>query len=291
MITPLHAGETLDCSGLEHLVEHILAGGVHGLFLLGTTGEGPSLPYALRRDLIRRVCDLVRGRVPVLVGITDTVPDESLALARVAADHGSAAVVLAPPFYFPVSQGELWGYIERMAQALPLPFYLYNLPSLTKVTIGEEVVRRSLSLPNCLGLKDSSGDMNYFKRMQHVLGGEVRRSLFMGPEELLVDGLLAGGDGGVSGGANVWPRLYVDIFERAECGDWIGARAAQARVLAVSRKIYSIGGYGSTVIKALKAVLGIMGVCDAALAAPHLKMDESEVAVLKQALAQLGLKA
>src|SRR4029079_1920353 len=92
MITPLIDRDTLDVEGLERLVEHLLAGGVHGLFILGTTGEGPSLSYKLRLELIERGCQHVRGRVPVLVGITDTSFTETVALAEEAADDGASAL-------------------------------------------------------------------------------------------------------------------------------------------------------------------------------------------------------
>ena len=92
MVTPLSDPGHLDAAGTARLVEHILAGGVHGFFLLGTTGEAPDLPYAVRHELVRRVCEQVSGRVPVLVGVTDTMFDESLRLAETAADAGAAAV-------------------------------------------------------------------------------------------------------------------------------------------------------------------------------------------------------
>src|SRR5213596_1084394 len=104
MITPLLDRDTLDAAGLEKLIEHILGGGVSGLFILGTSGEGPSLSYRLRHELIRRVCQQVAARVPVLVGVTDTAFVESLNLAEHAAGAGAAAVVLAPTPYYPVDQ-------------------------------------------------------------------------------------------------------------------------------------------------------------------------------------------
>ena len=107
MVTPLVARDTLDVEGLERLVEHILAGGVAGLFVLGTTGEAPSLSYPLRREVIDRVCRQVDGRVPVLVGVTDTSFVESVRLAGHAADAGASAVVLSAPYYFPAGQPEL----------------------------------------------------------------------------------------------------------------------------------------------------------------------------------------
>ena len=91
LITPLRDRDALDEPGLERLIEHVLGGRVSGLFILGTTGEGPSLGYRLRRELIERTCRQVRGRVPVLVGITDTAVVEALDLARCAAEAGPFA--------------------------------------------------------------------------------------------------------------------------------------------------------------------------------------------------------
>src|ERR1700722_3121264 len=103
VVTPLLGRDELDAAGLERLIEHMLAGGVHGLFLLGTTGEAPGLSYRLRREFIERACRQVAGRVPVLVGITDTAFVEALNLARFAAEAGAQALVLAPPFSYPNS--------------------------------------------------------------------------------------------------------------------------------------------------------------------------------------------
>ena len=98
MVTPLRRDGRLDVAGCRRLVEHILKGGVHGLFLLGTTGEAPDISYEVRRELVRRVCAQVRGRAPVLVGITDTVFDESVKMAKYARTCGAAALVAAPPY-------------------------------------------------------------------------------------------------------------------------------------------------------------------------------------------------
>ena len=107
MVTPLRDRDELDVPGLEKLIEHILAGGVSGLFILGTTGEGPSLSYRLRREVIERTCKQVNHRVPVLVGITDTAFVESVGVARAAAEFGADALVVAPPYYLPEAQPEL----------------------------------------------------------------------------------------------------------------------------------------------------------------------------------------
>ena len=150
MVTPLRGRDELDLPGLERLIEHILSGGVNGLFILGTTGEGPSLSYQLRRDLIQRVCQQVNNRVPILVGITDTAFVESFNIAHSAADSGASAVVLAPPYYLPEAQPELHEYLEHLVPELPLPLYIYNMPALTKVHFELDTVRRAMDEPRII---------------------------------------------------------------------------------------------------------------------------------------------
>jgi dihydrodipicolinate synthase/N-acetylneuraminate lyase len=153
LVTPLLDRDRLDVAGLERLIEHVLGGGVHGLFILGTSGEAPNLSHRLRRELIDRVCRQVRQRVPVLVGITDTSFVEAVALARHAADKGAQAVVTSAPYYFPAGQPELLEFLERLMPELPLPLFLYNMPQMTKVTFEPETVRRVLHQERILGIQ------------------------------------------------------------------------------------------------------------------------------------------
>ncbi len=133
MITPLKGDDELDREGTVRLTEHLVAGGVHAIFLLGTTGEAQSLTYRLRYEFVELVCRQVAGRIPVLVGVTDTAFIESVRLAEHAAKCGAVGVVAAPPYYFAPSQQELIEYYTALADPLPLPLYLYNMPSHVKV--------------------------------------------------------------------------------------------------------------------------------------------------------------
>src|ERR1051325_8062257 len=104
LVTPLKDRDTLDARGLERVIEHVLAGGVHGLFLLGTTGEGTSLSYRLRHELVSSACWQVNGRVPLLVAVTDTSFIESVNLARHSAACGANALVVAPPYQMQIGR-------------------------------------------------------------------------------------------------------------------------------------------------------------------------------------------
>jgi 4-hydroxy-tetrahydrodipicolinate synthase len=261
MITPLLDRDNIDVPGLEKLIEHILAGGVHGLFVLGTTGEAPSLSYKLRYELIERVCKQVAGRVPVLVGITDTSHIESIKIAEFSHKNGVNAVVLAPPYYFPADQPELLEYIENLVPKLPLPLFLYNMPTCTKVCFEPQTVLKASQIKGIVGIKDSSGNMIFFHKLVSLLADRSDFSLLVGPEELLAETILLGGHGGVAGGANIFPKLYVDLYNAAVAGDLKKTRELHSKVMWISATIYSTGRHNSSFLKGVKCSLNLMGIC------------------------------
>lgn len=267
LVSPLSSRDEIDQTGLARLIEHVLAGGVHGLFLLGTTGEAPSLSYRLRRELIDRVTTQVAGRVPILVGITDTSFVESVRLAEHAAQAGATALVLSTPYYFPAGQTELTGYIENLVPELPLPLVLYNMPSLTKVWFEIETLQRLAAIPKIIGLKDSSGDLAYFQKAIELKKIRPDWSVMIGPEAKLPDAMRLGGDGGVAGGGNIFPKLFVDCYNACVAGDSVRVETLQADINAL-QQIYEVGKYASKYIKATKCCLSLLGICDDFMAEP-----------------------
>lgn len=290
MVTPLLDRDTLDIPGLERLVEHLITGGVAGLFVLGTTGEAPSLSYRLRRELVERTIKLVNGRVPVLVGITDTAFVESLALAKFSASCGAQAVVTSAPFYFAAGQPELSEYIEHLVTELPLPLFLYNMPALTKVSFELDTVKRAMDHQRIIGMKDSSGDMIYFHRLLELSKQRSDWTVLIGPEELTPEAVLLGGHGGVNGGANLHPRLYVDLYQAAAAQDLPCVRKLHAEVMALSGSIYTVGRHRSALIKGLKCALSLMGICNDAVAEPFQSFREPERERIRARMIALGLK-
>ncbi|RME95275.1 MAG: dihydrodipicolinate synthase family protein [Verrucomicrobia bacterium] len=289
LVTPLKGRDELDVAGLERLVERVLAGGVSGLFILGTTGEAPSLSHRLRAELVQRVCRQVAGRAPVLVGVTDTSFIESVNLARLAAEAGAAAVVTATPYYFPSGQEELREYLGHLLEALPLPLLLYNMPSLTKVRFERETLRWAVDQPGILGIKDSSGDMLYFHDVVELGRARPDWSVMMGPEQLLAEAVLLGAHGGICGGANFHPRLYVELYRAAAERDWERMLELNRRVHEIARAIYEVGRHASAVIKGIKCVLSLQGVCDDYMAEPFHRFREAERRVVAERAAALGL--
>lgn len=269
LVTPLLGQNQLDVEGLERLVEHILGAGAHGLFMMGTTGEGPSLSPRLRREVVEVACRAANERAPVIVGITDTNWESALELAQFAHQQGAAAAVAAPPPYFPLAQNEVLSYFNELAEALPLPLVLYNMPAMTKVHIDLETVRRLSEHPNIIGIKDSSGNMDFFLRLVRLAQSERPDwTVMIGSETLLPEAIAAGGDGSVCGGANFAPALFVALYHAARDNNRERVRQLQAQVIELGEQVYTLDQTPMAGVKGIKSALHVMGICEATMASP-----------------------
>lgn len=286
LLTPLEADLSLDAASLGRLVDHVIAGGVRGIFLLGTSGEGPTLSMATQRAAIESGCAFAGGRVPVLAGVTHSSLEESLGLARHAAACGADAVVTAGPLYMPVAQSQLLDFTLRLAGASPLPVYLYNMPSHTHAFFEEPTVVKLSEHPNVIGLKDSSGQIMYLHGLRRAIGREDF-TLMVGPEEMMPECVLLGIHGGVNGGSNLFPALYVSLYEAAMRGDLGEVRRLQAKVQDVSRGVYSAGTYSASYLQGVKCAAAALGLCKNVLAPPYRALEGAAEAKVRTAVASL----
>lgn len=281
MITPLTENGELDDKGLKKLIEHLIAGGVHGIFLLGTNGESPSLTYELRKELISKACEYIAGRVPVLVGITDTSFEGSIAIANHAKAAGADVVVIAPPYYFPISQDEMVEYLESLVPELPLPFMMYNMPSCTKLHLSIETIKRAKEL-GALGIKDSSGDIDYLYSLIAAFKGSPEFAIIVGTEAYLPETIQHGGHGAVAGGANFFPALFVDLYNATVAEDLIKIEELHTKVKLLYNTIYSVGKYESRYTKGTKCALAVMGICEDYMALPLRRFETKEREEIKK---------
>lgn len=288
LITPLATPDSLDPASLEKLVEHVIAGGVSAVFVLGTTGEGPAVPAAVRRQVVEVTCRAAANRVPVIVGITDSCLREALDLAEFSAAAGASAVVSAGPTYFPVAQPELEHYIRHLADASPLPLFLYNMPSHTHVRFAVPTVAAVAGHPNIAGLKDSSGEIMYLSALRHTLAQHPDFTLLVGPEEMMGESVLLGVHGGVNGGSNLFPSLYVQLYQAASNGDVATLRGLHARVTDISQRLYCAGTYGSSYMQGLKCAASLLGLCRNVLAPPYAPFDAAQTDTIHRHLVALG---
>ncbi len=267
LVTPLRDNETLDVESLERLIEHLIAGGVHGLFVLGTTGEEQSLSYEMRKQMIRE------------------------SLANVAADCGADGVVSAPPYYFATGQPELAQFYEELVPQLPLPVFLYNMPSHVKVSFAPDTVARIAQNEQVVGFKDSSANAVYFQSVMYKMQHRPDFAMLVGPEEITGECVLLGADGGINGGANMFPELYVAMYDAAKAHDISRVLELQQFIMQISTTIYTVGKHGSSYLKGLKCALSLLGIInDDFVASPFYKFETPEREKIRQALANLPIK-
>lgn len=287
MVTPLTADKKMDSRSLNLILEHLIKGGVHGIFILGTTGESSSLSVDFKEQLIQEALRIVDGRTPVLVGMTDSSLEVSNHLANMAHSYGAKAVVSAPPFYYHLSQGELIDYYQGLADQLPLPLFLYNMPSHTKMAFDIDTVLMLSKHQNIIGLKDSSANAPYFQKLIYLLKRKPNFSLLVGPEEILAESVLMGADGGVPGGANLFPQLYVELYEAAITKNFSTLIPLHHMVMEISTNLYSIDNNQSSYLKGLKAALATSNLCEMYLASPLNSFKKAEQNLIASRLDQL----
>jgi 4-hydroxy-tetrahydrodipicolinate synthase len=243
--------------------------------VLGTTGEGVALSYAKRRQLIEIAAETIEGKMPIYVGVTDTSFEEALDLTEFAFHAGASAVVAAPTYYLPIEQALIQRYFTMLADRAALPLVLYNMPSCTKSIIEPTTVLALSRHPNILGMKDSGGDVAYFRRIVSLLS-DVNFPILVGPEHLLWSTLRSGGTGGVCGGAQMWPRLYTLLVEAHENGDRSVAATCDAFIQRISQVVYRERAGRRVTTEAIKVVLESKGICQRWVAPPLEALSDSE---------------
>jgi 4-hydroxy-tetrahydrodipicolinate synthase len=274
LVTPLTDQYELDEEAFSKLLTHLIDGGVHGLFVLGTTGEAPSLSDSVKMKLLEQMADEVGTKIPWLVGITDTSLGRAIDWAHKAERMGANAVVAAPPYYFPASQTALYQFFEQLANESPLPLFLYNIPSHTRNRLDRDTIVSLLQLPNFAGYKDSTGDIMHFHWLyQQIAEMDQPYPYFLGPEELLLETTLLGASGGVNGGANIFPELYVRIYEAVKQGEIEKAKLLHRQVMQVSRFLYQSG---TAVTAGIKFALAEIGIGNGLVAPPQLNLSKEE---------------
>ena len=258
LVTPLLENKALDSIGLKKLIEYVLEGGVHGIFLLGTNGEGPSLSMDLKKQIITEACKIIDSRVPVLVNITDTSLEATLEIAEHSKISGADVLVVAPPYYFPISQQEMVDYLKELTPMLPLPFILYNIPSCTKLHLSVETIKEAKNL-GAIGIKESSGDITLLRALMEEFKDSPNFSIIAGAELFVSETITKGGHGAVAGGANFFPRLFVELYEASLSNDLEKIKELSEKVQQVNNTIYNVGNSPTKSIKAIKSALSQNG--------------------------------
>lgn len=287
VVTPLVNDYELDVPGLEKLIEYLIDGGVHGLFFLGTTGEAASLSLNLRQKLVEVAGAIINKRIPWVVGITDTCTGHSLELAKTSETAGADALVISAPYYLPMAQHEFIDYLAFLGPKLPLPYLLYNMPGCTKFHMKVETVERAKEL-GAAGIKDSSGDLGYLYELLEAFKTCSDFSVLSGTELFIPETMIFGGNGGVAGGANLFPRLFVRLYEAAVVKDLEKIYRLRKILLQIDKKIYNICPDDSKYIKTIKSALSAMGICSNYVAQPFRPSPNEQQEQMKANIRELG---
>ncbi|MET9392124.1 dihydrodipicolinate synthase family protein [Streptomyces sp. NPDC006624] len=295
--TPLTPDREVDVPSLLRLVDHLVSGGVHGLFVLGSTSEAAYLTDRQRRLVVEAVTGHVGGRLPVLAGAIDMTTPRVLDHVASVTAAGADAVVVTAPFYARTHPAEIARHYRAVAAASPVPVVAYDIPVAVHTKLPADVVVELAADGVLAGLKDSSGDLAAFREVVTAVRdheGVTGFSALTG-SELIVDAALAvGADGTVPGLGNVDPHGYVRLDGLCRAGDGKGARAEQERLCALFG-LASVGdparmGRGSSAIGAFKAALHLRGVIDCPVTAqPQVPLSPDEVERVGTYLAAAGL--
>jgi 4-hydroxy-tetrahydrodipicolinate synthase len=296
--TPFTADYEVDEKSLRRLINHLIDGGVHGLFVLGSTSEVAYLTDKRRADVIRIALDETAGRVPVVAGAIDMTTFRVNDHVRAAVEAGIDGIVLTAPFYVRTHPEEIALHFKLVKEACgDVPLYAYDIPvAANGVKLETSTVLKMAKEGVIQGLKDSSGNDAGIRAV--VLGAQklgLKDFVVLTGSELTVDSaLMAGAHGVVPGIGNIDPVGYVKIFDYVAAGDYKAARAEQERLTEMFGLV-DVGapsrmGRGSSALGAFKASLKLLGIIeDGRTAPPQIPLNPDEIAAIIPFLKNAGL--
>jgi 4-hydroxy-tetrahydrodipicolinate synthase len=284
LVSPLRRDGSADEDGIKRLVEHVIAGGVHGLLALGSTGEGAALGERTRWQVLTSVIEAGAGRVPVICGVAQPHLEAARAEVAAASRVGANAALVAPPFYYLIDQPTVLAFYRRLATETKIPIFLYNIPQFTKVVAEPATVAQLAKEGTIAGMKDSSRDFEYFENVRLATRDLPSFRLFTGSDTMLLASMAMGGAGTICGAANVAPSWVVRIYDDVKRGDWEAARAGQSELIELVMALRA-GVFPASI----KASLQLQGICEPWPAPPTAALDEPSTARLRDQLDNWGL--
>jgi 4-hydroxy-tetrahydrodipicolinate synthase len=253
LVTPMRADEEVDYSRLRQLIDHLIGSGVHGIFVLGTTGECYALDAAEKQKIVATTVEHVNRRLPVFAGTGAETTREAIQHTLMAEREGADGVSVITPYFITPSQAEIADHYRRIAERTALPVVLYSNPSTCGgLKIEPDTVARLAEVKNIVAIKDSSGDLqNLIETVRLV---PDRFSVLQGRDTLIAPALMFGARGSVPASGNIAPKLVVEIYEAFVAGDVERSKAAQRRLSPV--RLALMMGTAPGVVKQAMALTG-----------------------------------
>lgn len=293
VVTPLTQEFAVDKTSLRKVVRHLTDGGVHGLFVLGSTSEVVFLDERQRGDVLSTIAEENNGRLPMVAGVIDTTTDRVIAHARQAKALGAQGLVVTAPFYTRTSQAETMDHFRMIRDAVDLPILAYDLPVCVHIKLERPTLRALQAEGVICALKDSSGDDGNLRMVMRDFAGEPDFSILTGSETTVDYALLGGAHGCVPGLGNVDPAGYVRLYEAARAGDWVRARQEQERLIELFQIVFQGVPHTSpnaSGVGGFKSALQLMGLIEHRhMSRPNKVIDAVQLERIQSILRASGL--
>ncbi len=282
VVTPMKRDGSVDFKALDRLVEFHIDNRTDGIVAVGTTGESATLSVEEHIEVVRRTVVAARGRVPVIAGTGGNSTSEAIELTQLAKEAGADACLLVVPYYNKPPQEGLYRHFKLIAETVPIPQVLYNVPGRTACDMKPETVARLAEIPNIVGLKEASCSLERNRELVRLVGDKI--DLLSGDDDFAVESALAGFKGVISVTANVAPRKVHDAVEAALAGDAETARAIDATLKPLHRALFLEGNP----IPA-KWALARMGLIEDGIRLPLVPLAEEFHGLVLEALQASGI--
>lgn len=281
LVTPMAEDGALDYDALARLIEFHVDSGTDAIVAVGTTGESATLDFDEHIDVIRRIVALVRGRLPVIAGTGGNSSSEALHLTRSAMEVGADACILVTPYYNKPTQEGLYRHFKLIADTVPIPQILYNVPGRTACDLSPDTVDRLADIPNIIGIKEAST----LERMQTLIArcGD-RMDIYSGEDGIAAQAILGGAKGVISVTANVAPKLMHELCAAALAGDRAAVERIDDRLAALHKALF----LESNPIP-VKWALAQMDLIATGIRLPLTPLSERFHADVRQAMEQAGV--
>ncbi len=280
IITPMYDDETVNTGELKNQTERMIDAGVSGIFAFGTNGEGYILSEKEKRDALRTVISVAKGRVPVYAGTGCVSTKETIEQSMMAQEEGADILSIITPSFAKASQEELYNHYKAVAEAVSLPIVLYNIPARTGNALSPATVGRLAKIENIVGVKDSSGDFSNI--LSYIAAGtdaDPDFKILSGNDRLIIWTLIAGGVGGIAGCANVYPKTISSIYSLFREGK-IDESIAVNESIRSFRDLFKYGNPNTIVKKAVELLGYSVGNCRA----PFNGLSEEAIIAIRQVL-------
>jgi 2-dehydro-3-deoxy-D-pentonate aldolase len=285
MVTPFTPDGSLDEPSLGQLVNFLLAGGVDGILVMGTTGEGIAISGGDRRRIVEQTVAAAKGAIKIFAGIGNAHPDE-IDAGNDYLQVGVDALVLHPVAGMPPQKMLPW--FQKVLDNLKGPLLLYNMPATTRVSIPLDVIGQLAGHPHLAGIKDSENNPQRLNALLRDFGGNKKFSIFVGVGALMENGLKLGADGIVPSVGNLIPGVCHQLCEAAKSGNWAEANTHFLRMSAVAA-LYQKDRTLNESLSVLKAAMHCRGLCAPHVLPPLRPLSTSQYEKLRSEMERLHL--